>query len=142
MAQAAYIGRMLRRTSASLDTATFERLAREALDRLPEPFREHLGDIVIRVEEFADDETLDAMGIEDRWDLTGLYHGRPLSEQSVWMTGDMPPMITLYRAPLLQEWRETGVDLADLVNHVVVHEVGHHFGLSDDDMHRIEDDED
>ena len=57
------------------------------------------------------------------------------------VTGDMPPMITLYRAPLLQEWRETGVELADLVNHVVVHEVGHHFGLSDEDMHRIEDEE-
>jgi predicted Zn-dependent protease with MMP-like domain len=123
------------------DTAMFERLAREALDRLPAPFREHLDDIVIRVEEFADDETLDAMDIEDAWELTGLYHGRPVGEQSVWQTGDMPPTITLYRQPLLAEWRETGVELADLVNHVVVHEVGHHFGLSDDDMHRIEDDD-
>jgi predicted Zn-dependent protease with MMP-like domain len=123
------------------DTAVFERLAREALARLPAPFREHLDDIVIRVEEFADDETLDAMDIEDAWELTGLYHGRPVGEQSVWQTGDMPPTITLYRQPLLAEWRETGVELADLVNHVVVHEVGHHFGLSDDDMHRIEDDD-
>lgn len=123
------------------NTAVFERLAREALDRLPAPFREHLDDIVIRVEEFADDETLDAMDIEDAWELTGLYHGRPVGEQSVWQTGDMPPTITLYRQPLLAEWRETGVELADLVNHVVVHEVGHHFGLSDDDMHRIEDDD-
>jgi predicted Zn-dependent protease with MMP-like domain len=123
------------------DTAVFERLAREALDRLPAPFREHLDDMVIRVEEFADDETLGAMDIEDAWELTGLYHGRPVGEQSVWQTGDMPPTITLYRQPLLAEWRETGVELADLVNHVVVHEVGHHFGLSDDDMHRIEDDE-
>jgi predicted Zn-dependent protease with MMP-like domain len=123
------------------DTAMFERLAREALDRLPAPFREHLDDIVIRVEEFADDETLDAMDIEDAWELTGLYHGRPVGEQSVWQTGDMPPTITLYRQPLLAEWRETGVELADLVNHVVVHEVGHHFGLSDDDMHRIEHDD-
>jgi predicted Zn-dependent protease with MMP-like domain len=129
---------MLRR---SPDAATFERLAREALDRLPDPFRDHLADIVIRVEEFADDETLDAMEIDDAWELTGLYHGRPLSEQSVWATGDMPPTITLYRQPLLGEWRETGVELADLVNHVVVHEVGHHFGLSDDDMHRIEDED-
>lgn len=123
------------------DTATFERLAREALDRLPAPFREHLGDIVVRVEEFADDETLDALDIDDAWALTGLYHGRPVGEQSVWQTGDMPPTITLYRQPLLAEWRETGVELADLVNHVVVHEVGHHFGLSDDDMHRIEDED-
>lgn len=135
----AHIAGMSRHPLQSADTATFERLAREALNRLPDPFREHLGDIVIRVEEFADDETLDAMGIEDAWDLTGLYHGRPLSEQSVWSSADMPPTITLYRAPLLQEWRETGVELGDLINHVVVHEVGHHFGLSDDDMHRIED---
>ena len=82
------------------------------------------------------------MAIDDAWDLTGLYHGRPLSEQSVWETGDMPPMITLYRAPLLAEMRESGVALADLVNHVVIHEIGHHFGLSDDDMHRLEDEDD
>lgn len=123
------------------DVAAFERLAREALDRLPEPFREHLSAVVIRVEDFADDETLDAMGIDDAWELTGLYQGRPVGEQSVWTSGDMPPTITLYREPLLDEWRETGVDLADLVNHVVVHEVGHHFGLSDEDMHRIEDED-
>jgi predicted Zn-dependent protease with MMP-like domain len=132
---------MPRPTFASPDAAVFERLARAALDRLPQPFREHLGDIVIRVEEFADQETLEEMGIDDPWELTGLYHGRPLSEQSVWQSGDMPPMITLYRAPLLEEMRETGVTLEDLVTHVVVHEVGHHFGLSDDDMHRIEDEE-
>lgn len=121
------------------DSALFERLARDALASLPQPFRDHLGDIVIRVEEFADRETLDALGLADAWELTGLYHGRPLSEQSVWATGDMPPVITLYRAPLLREWRATGVGLEDLITHVVVHEVGHHFGLSDADMHRIED---
>jgi len=121
------------------DSALFERLARNALASLPQPFRDHLSDIVIRVEEFADRETLDALGLADAWELTGLYHGRPLSEQSVWATGDMPPVITLYRAPLLREWRATGVGLEDLITHVVVHEVGHHFGLSDADMHRIED---
>jgi predicted Zn-dependent protease with MMP-like domain len=121
--------------------AEIERLAAAALRRLPHPFREHLDDVVIRVEEFADRETLDALDIDSRWNLTGLYHGRPLSEQSVWTTADMPPTITLYRAPLLREWRETGVAFEDLVTNVVVHEVGHHFGLSDDDMHRIEDED-
>lgn len=134
------MGDMSDRTLASTDVATFERLARAALDRLPDPFREHLGDIVIKVEDFADDETLDAMGIDSEWELTGLYHGRPVGEQSVWMSGDMPPTVTLYRQPLLAEWQDTGVDLGDLINHVVVHEIGHHFGLSDDDMHRLEDD--
>lgn len=123
------------------DAAAIERLAQAALMRLPHPFHEHVGDVVVRVEEFADPETLDALGIADRWQLTGLYHGRPLSEQSIWATGDMPPMITLYRAPLLRERHETGVTLEDLVTHVVIHEVGHHFGLSDEDMHRIENEE-
>lgn len=131
--------RGMHRSAASPDAAMFERLARIALDRLPDLFRAHLADIVVRVEEFADAEALESVGLDDRWDLTGLYHGRPVGEQSIWASGEMPPVITLYRQPLLQEWRETGVDLADLVTHVIVHEVGHHFGLSDDDMHRIED---
>jgi predicted Zn-dependent protease with MMP-like domain len=122
------------------DAATFDRLAQAAIARLPELFREHLDDVVVRVEEFADAETLAALGIDDRWDLTGLYHGRPVGEQSIWSTGELPPVITLYRQPLLAEWRETGVELADLVTHVIVHEVGHHFGLSDEEMHAIEDD--
>ena len=127
------------RMSRLPDVALIERLAAQALDRLPAPFRERLVDVVIRIEEFADGETLDALGIEDRWNLTGLYHGRPLCDQSIWTSAGLPPMITLYRAPLLREWRETGVGLNDLVTHVVVHEVGHHFGLSDADMHRLED---
>jgi len=121
-----------------LDAVLIERLAVQALERLPAPFREHLADVVIRVEDFAYRETLDAVGIGDRWDLTGLYHGRPVGEQSIWASGVMPPMITLYRAPLMREWRETGVGFEDLITHVIVHEVGHHFGLSDEDMHRIE----
>ncbi|MDR2857450.1 MAG: metallopeptidase family protein [Novosphingobium sp.] len=123
------------------DAAALERLADEAMARLPEPFRDYLGDVVVRIEEFADREALAAVGIRNPWNLAGLYHGRPLSRQSIWATGDMPPMITLYRSPLLREWRETGVALDDLITHVVVHEVGHHFGLSDDDMHRIEDED-
>lgn len=119
--------------------AALEALAVAALNRMPAPFAEHLGDIVIRVEEFADAETLAALGIEDEWGLTGLYHGHPLTRQSVWNSGDMPPQVTLYRQPLLAEWVETGVTLEALVTHVVVHEIGHHFGLSDADMHALED---
>jgi predicted Zn-dependent protease with MMP-like domain len=118
------------------DTATFERLARQAMAALPSPFHEHLGGIIVRIEEFADRETLDALGIDDAWGLTGLYHGRPIDEPP--MTGEMPPVISLFRRPLLREMQETGVGLEELVTNVVVHEVGHHFGLSDDEMEALE----
>lgn len=113
-------------------------MAHKAFTRIPEPFAEHLHDIVVRVEDFAERETLDALGIDSEWSLSGLYHGRPLDEQSIWSSGDMPPVITLYRMPLLAEWRQTGVSLEDLVTHVVIHEVGHHFGLSDAEMAALE----
>jgi predicted Zn-dependent protease with MMP-like domain len=118
----------------------FEALAHAAFSRIPEPFAQHLVGVTVHVEEFADAETLRAVGLEDPWELTGLYHGRPLDEESVWVAGEFRPRITLYRQPLLAEWCETDVTLEDLVTHVVVHEVGHHFGLSDDDMHALEDD--
>lgn len=118
------------------DTATFERLAHQAMAALPSPFREHLGGVIMRIEEFADREVLSALGIDDAWGLTGLYHGRPIGEQP--LTGEMPPVISLYRKPLLREWHETGVGLEELITHVVVHEVGHHFGLSDEEMEAIE----
>lgn len=118
------------------DTATFERLAHQAMAALPSPFQAHLDGIVVRIEEFADRETLAVLGIDDAWDLSGLYHGRPVGEQPP--TGELPPVITLYRRPLLREWQETGVGLEELVTHVVVHEVGHHFGLSDEEMAAIE----
>jgi len=116
----------------------FERLAMQAFARIPAPFAEHVAGIVVKVEEFADEETLAALGLDDAWELSGLYHGRPLSEQSVWASGDMPPIITLYRQPLLAEWCETDADLEAIITHVIVHEVGHHFGLSDEDMHALE----
>ena len=120
------------------DAAAIKRLAHAAVGRLPDLFRQHLHDVVIRVEEFADEETLQTLGVDDAWELTGLYHGRPVSEQSIWSSGELPPTISLFRAPLLNEWVESGVTLGDLVNHVIVHEVGHHFGLSDEQMHAIE----
>ena len=120
------------------DAAAFEALAHAAFARIPEPFAQHLAGIRVTIEEFADDETLDALGIEDAWELTGLYHGRSMDRESIWSSGEMPPVITLYRQPLLAEWCETGVSLQDLVTHVVVHEVGHHFGFSDEQMHALE----
>jgi predicted Zn-dependent protease with MMP-like domain len=95
--------------------------------------------VVLLVEEFADDETLDAMGIDDPFDLTGLYHGRPVGEKSAWEGVSLPDRILLYRRAILDEWAATGVALEALVTHIVVHEVGHHFGLSDAQMHALED---
>ncbi len=128
-----------RMTRQAPDAATIEAMARDALARIPEPFANHLADVVLIVEEFADDETLDAMGIEDPFDLTGLYHGRPIGEKSAWEGVAMPDRIHLYRRAILDEWVETGVALDALVTHIVVHEVGHHFGLSDAQMHALED---
>ena len=120
------------------DAAAIERLAEQAIARLPEQFRRHLANVVLRVEEFADDEVLAQFGIEDPFELSGLYTGRSMREESSWASGELPPMVHLYRRPLLDEWVETGVALEDLIVHVIVHEIGHHFGFSDADMHRIE----
>ncbi len=130
---------MVPQASHAPTIAQIEALALAALERLPAAFRAHLGDVVIRVEEFADDATLDEMGIEDPFDLTGLYRGRPLGDKSSSDSGALPDMIHLYRRPILDEWVESGVGLEALVTHVLVHEVGHHFGLSDADMHALED---
>ena len=121
------------------DAAEIERLAEAAIARLPAEFRRHLTSVVLRIEDFADDSVLDEMGIEDPFELSGLYRGRPVSEESAWVSGELPPMVHLYRRPLLDEWVETGVALEDLITHVIVHEIGHHFGFSDADMHQIED---
>lgn len=120
-------------------TADFEAEAHAVLARLPEVFRRELAGVVLRVEEFATDEQLDSLGIEDPWDLTGLYEGVALTERSQWDSDGLPPVITLFRQPLLAEMEETGVGFAELVRHVVIHEAGHHFGLSDEEMHALED---
>jgi predicted Zn-dependent protease with MMP-like domain len=121
------------------DAAAIEALARVALARLPEAFRAHLSDVLLRVEDHADDDTLDALGIEDPFALSGLYRGRPVGEKSIADSAALPDMIFLYRRALLDEWAECGETLEALVAHVLVHEVGHHFGLSDADMHALED---
>ena len=121
------------------DAAAIERLAEAAIARLPETFRNYLTNVVLRIDDFADDEVLKSLGIEDPFDLSGLYSGRSLDKQDSWTSGELPPMIHLYRRPLLDEWAETGVSLEALITHVIIHEIGHHFGFSDDDMHKIED---
>jgi predicted Zn-dependent protease with MMP-like domain len=120
------------------DADRIEAIARATIARLPAEFARHLGDVVLRIDEFADDETLAEMGIENPFELTGLYRGVPIGEKSVVHSGAMPDMIHLYRRAILDEWVETGVTLEALVSHVVIHEIGHHFGLSDDDMHALE----
>ncbi len=116
-----------------------DRIARSVLVRLQEQFPEHLDHIVLQVEDFADDETLDALGIDDPYELTGVYEGLPLTDKSIDHSGTMPDRVRLFRRPILDEWAERGDEsLEHLVAHVLIHEVGHHFGLSDEDMHALE----
>lgn len=123
---------------AAPELADFEDMAEAAWERLPEEFRRKAGDLLIRVEDFATDEVLDSLGIEDPLDLLGLYHGVSLDKKSVSDLPQEPDMVFLYRRPMLEEWAESGEALGDLITHVLVHEIGHHFGFSDDDMARIE----
>ena len=118
--------------------ADFEQIATTAWNRLPGEFRRSAADVIIRVEDFATDEVLDSMGIQDPFDLTGLYQGVSIDKKSVSDVPQGPDMVFLYRRPLLDEWSEGGLSLGDLITHVLIHEIGHHFGFSDDDMARIE----
>ena len=116
-----------------------QQMAEAVVRTLPSAFREQMRDIVLQVEDFATPEQLEAVDLSDKWELTGLYEGEALPDRSIWSSGRMPARIWLFREPLIAEWRATGVQMDDLVRHVVVHEAGHHFGFSDDDMHRLED---
>jgi predicted Zn-dependent protease with MMP-like domain len=118
------------------DIAAIEEIARAAIAGLPEPFASHLEGVLLVVEDFADDEILASMQIEDPFELTGLYTGRPVGEEP--QSGDTPATIHLFRRPILDEWAGGSDNLEHLVTHVVIHEIGHHFGLSDDAMHAIE----
>lgn len=115
-----------------------ELLAQAAVERLPEQFRVWLADVLLRVEDFPDDDVMAEMELESPFDILGLYQGRPVGEKSVDLSGALPDMIFLYRRPILEAWADSGDSLEAVVTHVLVHEVGHHFGLSDDDMERIE----
>jgi len=131
--------RAMRTHGTAPSAEEIEEIARAALARLPQAFAQHLGEVVLQVEEFADDETLAAMAIQDPIELTGIYEGVPLTEKSVEQSGALPDRVRLFRRPILDEWAEGGDTLEHLVAHVLVHEIGHHFGLSDDDMHALED---
>ncbi|MGC5780311.1 metallopeptidase family protein [Methylobacterium sp. NFXW15] len=120
------------------DLAEIEALAHDAFAALPEAFRARCEGVAIHVEDFPDEETLDDMGCETEFDLLGLFRGIGLAQSGEVESGRMPNAIWLYRRPLLDYWAEHDETLGDLVTHVLVHEIGHHFGLSDDDMARIE----
>ena len=118
--------------------AEIEELAQRALGTIPRRLKRYLGRVVIQVEEFPDEETETAMGPESPFDILGLYRGVALPYKSVSDTRPDLDMIFLYRRPILDYWCESGEDLAHLVRHVLIHEIGHHFGFSDEDMERIE----
>jgi predicted Zn-dependent protease with MMP-like domain len=125
-------------TQRSPSLADLDTMAQKALATIPEELRQHLGAVVIRVEDFPDEETEKEMGLESPFDLLGLYRGVALPHQSVSSPRAGIDMIFLYRRPILDYWCETGSDLEDIVRHVLIHEIGHHFGFSDEDMDRIE----
>lgn len=129
---------MRRRYATPPDLDTIEAIARDALGGIPVRLREKVRDVVFRIVEFPDEDTCRDMDLESPFDLLGLYRGVPFGERSV---NDAPrdvDIIDLYRRPLLDYWCESGEDLEHLIGHVLIHEIGHHFGFSDEDMEHIE----
>ena len=126
------------RTAAAPTLDDIEALARRALAEIPAELRRHAQGVVIRVQDFPDVETEDDMGLDSPFDLLGLYHGVPIGDKGAGYAPQDVDMIFLYRRPILDYWCETGEDLAHVVRHVLIHEIGHHFGFSDEDMERIE----
>lgn len=116
----------------------FEDLAAEAWRQIPDTFRALATDVLIRIEDFATEEVLDSLGIENEFDLMGLYQGVSLERKSVMDVAQQPDTVILYRRPILDYWADSDETLGTLVTHVLVHEIGHHFGLSDADMEAIE----
>ena len=131
-------GRFDWRGSTAPTLADIQALAEEAYARLPERFRKLCDGLVIHVEDFPTSEVLDSMRAQSEFDLLGLFQGVGLPFQSETVPELMPNMIWLYRRPILDYWAENRDSLGEIVTHVLVHEIGHHFGLSDDDMEAIE----
>lgn len=121
--------------------AQIEEIAAAAFAAIPETLRLPLGDIVFRVEDFPNSETCDALELDSPYDLLGLYHGIDLLNKSTLQIDQDLDHIFLYRRPILAYCQETGESLADVVAHVLIHEIGHHYGFSDEDMHRLEEDD-
>jgi predicted Zn-dependent protease with MMP-like domain len=120
------------------EISDIEAMAREAMATIPQRMRTMLNNVSVQVEDFPDDETVDEMGLESPFDLLGLYRGVNLLDKSLDETGSLPDTVHLFRRPILDYWAESGEDLKDLVAHVIIHEIGHHFGFSDEEMERIE----
>ncbi|MFN3076502.1 MAG: metallopeptidase family protein [Alphaproteobacteria bacterium] len=113
-------------------------LARRMLECLPEEMRRHVTGLVVQVDDFCEESVEESMGLESPFDLLGLYQGTAVPWKSVLDSGGVPDMIFLYRRPILDYWCECGEDLGRVIRHVLIHEIGHHFGFSDEDMERIE----
>lgn len=118
--------------------AEIESLAIEAYAHLPETFRDLCGEITMQISEFPDDQIVEDMGLESPFDLMGLFEGNGIGERFSLPTGQQANRITLYRRAILDYWAEYEETLGDIVTHVLIHEIGHHFGLSDEEMERIE----
>jgi len=126
------------KNAAAPSLSVFEALAAVAWERLPGDFRQMCGDVVIRVDDFAPDDVLEELEIEDAFDLMGLYQGVSLDKKSVMDQPHEPDMVFLYRRAILDYWADGEETLGDIITHVLVHEIGHHFGFSDEDMEAIE----
>ena len=129
---------MTRRFDIPPSADEIEAIARAALIGLPEPFASHLGDVVLQVDELAEQELLAELGIDHPLDLTGVYEGVPIGEKSVDAPNQLPDRIRLFRRAILDEWVEEGEEFEHLIRHILIHEAGHHFGLSDEAMHALE----
>jgi len=115
-----------------------EQIARDGLAALPERLRQITKDLVVHVTDFPDDDVVVEMELESPFDLLGLYQGIALGDKTIEASGTLPDMVFLYRRPILDYWCETGEDLGHVVRHVLIHEIGHHFGFSDEDMEALE----
>lgn len=118
--------------------ADMDEMARTALETLPPVLKQFTDGVVIQIEDFPDEEICEEMDLESPFDILGLYQGVALDEKGMDVSGSLPDMVFLYRRPILDYWCETGEDLLHVVRHVLIHEIGHHFGFTDDDMEAIE----